>query len=275
MILAFSAMASVVINEMELNPPKGGAEWIELYNSGNESVDISGWTATITDGSWRGELSAVPEGTILPAGGFYVMDGLKSWNHTNGGYATLFTASGEEVDRTAFRPSDGGTARSTTSISPDGGALLIKKVDDGRGRSISSSRPAALPGSVPVVWHDRTVPTTLTAADPEVTPTGSEPGPAAVAGHHTSGRTLVLFGTLLAVALMLALPIRTWLAQKSSLEALRGDIDAAQQRVEGLQTEQQQWLDPLFIEAQARKRLAVEFEIERVVSWDHTKITGY
>lgn len=30
-----------------------------------------------------------------------------------------------------------------------------------------------------------------------------------------------------------------------------------------------------FIEAQARKRLAVEFEIERVVSWDHTKITGY
>ncbi len=30
-----------------------------------------------------------------------------------------------------------------------------------------------------------------------------------------------------------------------------------------------------FIEAQARKRLVVEFEIERVVSWDHTKIQGY
>ena len=30
-----------------------------------------------------------------------------------------------------------------------------------------------------------------------------------------------------------------------------------------------------FIEAQARKRLAVELEVERVVSWDHTKITGY
>lgn len=30
-----------------------------------------------------------------------------------------------------------------------------------------------------------------------------------------------------------------------------------------------------FIEAQARKRLAVEFEIDRVVSWDHSKITGY
>ena len=29
-----------------------------------------------------------------------------------------------------------------------------------------------------------------------------------------------------------------------------------------------------FIEAQARKRLGVVFEIERVVSWDHTKLGG-
>ena len=30
-----------------------------------------------------------------------------------------------------------------------------------------------------------------------------------------------------------------------------------------------------FIEAQARKRFVVEFEVERVVSWDHGKINGY
>ena len=29
-----------------------------------------------------------------------------------------------------------------------------------------------------------------------------------------------------------------------------------------------------FIEAQARKRLGVVFEIERAVSWDHTKLGG-
>ena len=29
-----------------------------------------------------------------------------------------------------------------------------------------------------------------------------------------------------------------------------------------------------FIEAQARKRLGVAFEIERTVSWDHTKLGG-
>ena len=102
-IFALSATASVVINEIELNPPEGGAEWIELYNSGNDSVDISGWTATITDGSWKGELSAAPAGTILPAGGFYVLDGQESWNHTDGGYGTLYTASGEEMDKTAIR----------------------------------------------------------------------------------------------------------------------------------------------------------------------------
>jgi hypothetical protein len=30
-----------------------------------------------------------------------------------------------------------------------------------------------------------------------------------------------------------------------------------------------------FIEGQARKRLAVEFEVDQVVSWDHSKISGY
>jgi P pilus assembly chaperone PapD len=66
LVLSMSATASVVINEMELNPPLGGADWVELYNSGNDSVDISGWTSTITDGSWQGKFPAVPAGTILP-----------------------------------------------------------------------------------------------------------------------------------------------------------------------------------------------------------------
>ena len=59
---AVAASGSIVINEMELNPPQGGADWVELFNSGNQSVDISGWTATITDGGWIGKMS-VPKGT--------------------------------------------------------------------------------------------------------------------------------------------------------------------------------------------------------------------
>jgi hypothetical protein len=103
LVLSFGANASVVINEMELNPPAGGVDWVELYNSGNDSVDISGWTSTITDGSWQGKFPAVPAGTILPPLGFYVLNGQSSWNHDNGGYATLYSASGETVDKTATR----------------------------------------------------------------------------------------------------------------------------------------------------------------------------
>ncbi|CAN5602446.1 PPOX class F420-dependent oxidoreductase [soil metagenome] len=31
----------------------------------------------------------------------------------------------------------------------------------------------------------------------------------------------------------------------------------------------------VFIEGQARKRLVVEFDVEQMVSWDHSKISGY
>jgi len=103
LVLSMASAASVVINEMELNPPEGGADWVELYNSGNDSVDISGWTATITDGSWVGKFPAVPAGTIIAANGFYVLNGQSSWNHDNGGFVTLFNAAGEKVDETATR----------------------------------------------------------------------------------------------------------------------------------------------------------------------------
>jgi hypothetical protein len=103
LVLTMASAASVVINEMELNPPEGGADWVELYNSGNDSVDISGWTATITDGSWIGKFPAVPAGTIIAANGFYVLNGQSSWNHDNGGFVTLFNAAGEKVDETATR----------------------------------------------------------------------------------------------------------------------------------------------------------------------------
>jgi hypothetical protein len=103
MVISTYAMASIVINEMEMNPPEGGADWVEIFNSGNDSVDISGWTVTVIDNSWVGKFPSVPSGTIIPAKGFYVLDGQSSWNHENGGYATLYTASGEIVDKSANR----------------------------------------------------------------------------------------------------------------------------------------------------------------------------
>lgn len=102
LLVAFPASASVVINEMEVNPPEGGSHWIELYNSGNDTVDISGWTATITDGGWVGKMT-VPRGTIIPSKGFYVVVGSSSWTHDDGGFGSLYTESGVKVDETPFR----------------------------------------------------------------------------------------------------------------------------------------------------------------------------
>lgn len=39
-----SGNANVVINELHYNPLSGDAEFIELFNNSNESVDLSGWT---------------------------------------------------------------------------------------------------------------------------------------------------------------------------------------------------------------------------------------
>lgn len=102
-IVAASApvRCSIVVNEMEVNPPEGGSDWVELYNSGNQTADISGWTINITDGSWVGKIS-VPQGTVIPAGGFYVGEGSPLWHHEDGGFVTLNSDSGMKVDETPY-----------------------------------------------------------------------------------------------------------------------------------------------------------------------------
>jgi hypothetical protein len=97
------AFADIVINEMEVNPPEGGSHWVELYNSGNETADISGWTVTITDGGWVGKMEPVPQGTIIVPKGFYVVAGSSQWTHNDGGFGSLYTESGVKVDETPFR----------------------------------------------------------------------------------------------------------------------------------------------------------------------------
>jgi hypothetical protein len=50
----------------------------------------------------------VPKGTIIPPGGFFVLNGQQSWNHEQGGFAVLYNAAGEKVDETAKREDTSG-----------------------------------------------------------------------------------------------------------------------------------------------------------------------
>ena len=73
----------VVINEIETNPPgddsKLVAEWVELYNPTQNTVDTSGWTIGATTGIKS--ILKIPDGTKIPSGGFLV--------YTSGPYGFL------------------------------------------------------------------------------------------------------------------------------------------------------------------------------------------
>lgn len=95
-------IGDVVINEVELNPPGDGSEWVELYNNGGEEVDISRWTVWIVDSepTWTGVMK-IPQDTVVNPGGFYVSEGDRHWIHTTGtGTVILKDEDGMEVDKT-------------------------------------------------------------------------------------------------------------------------------------------------------------------------------
>jgi len=47
-VAAVEGLPQIVMNEIELNPPgrDAGAEWIEILNLGEETIDLAGWTLT-------------------------------------------------------------------------------------------------------------------------------------------------------------------------------------------------------------------------------------
>lgn len=74
-IFVFKANASVVINEVQISPTEG--RFIELYNNGSSSVDLTDWyiqrkTAT---GSTFGSLVSKTNfsGKTIPAGGYFII----------------------------------------------------------------------------------------------------------------------------------------------------------------------------------------------------------
>lgn len=68
------ARAEVVINEFLPDPDgvDGGQEWVELYNSGAATVDLSGWTLRAGTSSLSDKYT-LPAGTSLAPGGFLVI----------------------------------------------------------------------------------------------------------------------------------------------------------------------------------------------------------
>lgn len=110
------AGCDVVVNEFELSPPDNGTVWVELYNTGDSAVDLTGWRINIVDTPWEGPIML--SGSIEPKG-FRAFDGEKSWVTTGNGTIHLYDASGAEVDRTP-QQSDNSHSDFTYGRIPDG-----------------------------------------------------------------------------------------------------------------------------------------------------------
>lgn len=107
-IVALSAIgaSAMVINEVELNPLGNGTKWVELYNNGEDDVDVSGWVVSIVNPPWNG-LMPIRDGTIIPAKGYFVAEGSAQWGQEESGTVVLVNASGFKVDETHFMTDDG------------------------------------------------------------------------------------------------------------------------------------------------------------------------
>jgi hypothetical protein len=123
-LLAFSGllalcglcMCDVVINEFELSPPDDGTVWVELYNTGDVAVDLTGWMIDIVDKPWEG---IIPLKGIIEPMGFLAVDGQESWVTSGNGTIFLYDASGVEVDKTS-QQSDNSHSDFTYGRLPDG-----------------------------------------------------------------------------------------------------------------------------------------------------------
>jgi hypothetical protein len=156
-LLAFCALAAicglglgdVVVNEVELSPPDNGTVWVELYNTEDAAVDLTGWSVKIVDMPWSGSIAL--SGNI-DAKGFLAVDGKQSWTTTGNGTVFLYDSSGNEVNKTP-QLVDGSHTDFTNGRVPDGrntntGAdfafIMGSKGRSNSGSGIVSGKPIAL-----------------------------------------------------------------------------------------------------------------------------------
>ena len=119
-MLALILWVSILINEV-FPAPSSGPEWVELYNTSDTAVDVSGWR--IDDDTPGGTQTTIPTGSIVaPHAVLAVAINTAILNNT-GDSAVLLDASGAQVDRIDF-----GAMKSTESMAriPDGATFIVK-----------------------------------------------------------------------------------------------------------------------------------------------------
>ena len=87
---------SIVINEVEINPING-AEFVELYNTTSQPIDISGWLLA-PSATWK--TLEIQSNTIIEPQSFLAFTHHSSWFKDFGDTVSLTNTSGELIDET-------------------------------------------------------------------------------------------------------------------------------------------------------------------------------
>ena len=90
------ASNSIVINEVEINPVNG-AEFVELYNTTSQPIDISGWLLAPST-TWK--TLEIQSNTIIEPQSFLAFTHHSSWFKDFGDIISLTNTSGELIDET-------------------------------------------------------------------------------------------------------------------------------------------------------------------------------
>jgi hypothetical protein len=91
-----TAFGGVMLNELYSRaPPSGLNDWFELYNTGSEAVDLSGWTFSANGVV----MYTFPAGTIIQPGGFVVVQNLDLSKSTS---FVLRDSTGTSVDQVSI-----------------------------------------------------------------------------------------------------------------------------------------------------------------------------
>jgi len=127
-----AASISVAINEINYNSPLGGKnekknEWIEIYNFGDDAVDVSGWTI-------EGDtISANGGSTVIPSGGYGIITSLNTSTQVYSNYSVDAGAIKLMVSDTAIGNGLSDNSETLDLLDSGGGAVDTVTYDDAWG----------------------------------------------------------------------------------------------------------------------------------------------
>ena len=136
------AYTDVVVNEVFTNPGPSGVGWIELLNTSDQPVDVSGWYLSDSIVDW-GKF-AIPPGSVLSSGEYAVFDE-SDFNASGGADPRDFALNPSGGDVWLLQPVAAGSAVRLADLAELGAAaegVALGRWPDGRGDFVPAELPS-------------------------------------------------------------------------------------------------------------------------------------